>query len=187
MSKNRVQQLMQSALDGDLDERTQAELDRIMDEDPSQAAEYDTQKRVDDLLRFPPMERAPGRLGVAIMARIGQVLADQQRRKGMSSELSEAQLRVAVQLVSVTTLPLLAGAGYLLLNSRSNPQAVERLLMPALALLVMVIDAMTIMLEQAEAVYEDDPQMALALLSLIPSTMLLMAQEILQDARNGHI
>ncbi|TVR20320.1 MAG: hypothetical protein EA396_10855 [Anaerolineaceae bacterium] len=187
MSKNRVQQLMQSALDGDLDERAQAELNRIMDDDPSQVAEYDAQKQVDDLLRLPPMERAPGRLGVAIMARIGQVLADQQRRKGMSSELSEAQLRVAVQLVTVTTLPLLAGAGYLLLNAHSNPQAIERLLAPALALLVMVIDAMTIMLEQAEALYEDDPQLALALLTLIPSTLLLMAQEILQGAENGQL
>ncbi len=179
VTDNRTQQLMQAALDGELTPQHETELGQLLEEDPQQAAEYDSQQRVDSLLRYPPMARAPQRLGMAIMARLAQTLMESQQASGRTSELTEAQLRVAIQLVTVTSLPLLAGAGYLLLNAHSKPEAVERILLPALALLVLVIDAMTVMLEQAEAVYEEDPQMAVAILTLIPSALLVLAEKIL--------
>lgn len=178
MSDNRrTEQLMQEALDGALEPQQEAEFDQLLRHDPEQAKAYDAQQRVDNLLSYPPMERAPKRLGLAIMARIAQAMTAQS--KGKPSPLTEAQIRVAVQLVTVTTLPILSAAGYLLLNAQSNPKLLERLLTPVLALLVLVIDAMTIMLEQAEAVYEEDPELSLAILTLIPSMLLILTQEIL--------
>lgn len=173
----RAEHLMQQALDGDLEPQHQTELNQLLRDDPEQANAYDGQQRVDNLLRYPPMERAPKRLGLAIMARIAQAMTASQTKQ--SSPLTEAQIRVAVQLVTVTTLPILSAAGYLLLNAQSNPKLLEQLLTPVLGLLVLVIDAMTVMLEQAEIVYEEDPELALAILTLIPSMLLVLTQEIL--------
>jgi anti-sigma factor RsiW len=182
VTDTRSQQLMQAALDGELSSQHEAELGQLLDNDPEQAAEYDAQQRVDALLRYPPMARAPQRLGLAIMARLAQTLAEGQKARGHTSALTQAQLQVAIQLVTVTTLPMLSGAGYLLLNAQSKPEAVEQALRPAIALLVIVIDAMTMMLEQAEAVYEEDPQMAVAILMLMPPALLVLVEKFFDDA-----
>jgi anti-sigma factor RsiW len=174
----RAEQLMQQALDGDLEPKQAIEFNQLLRDDPEQAKAYDAQQQVDNLLSYPPMERAPKRLGMAIMARIAQAMTAQKAVK--SSPLTEAQIRVAVQLVTAMTLPILSAAGYLLLNAQSNPKLLERLLMPVVGLLVLVIDAMTAMLEQVEKVYEDDPELALAILTLIPSMLLVLTQEILE-------
>lgn len=178
----RTEQLIQQALDGALEPQQEAEFTQLLRDDPEQVKAYDAQQQVDRLLSFPPMERAPKRLGLAIMARIAQAMTANPQVK--ASPLTEAQIRLAVQLVTVTTLPILSGAGYLLLNAQSNPKQLERLLTPVLALLVLVIDAMTVMLEQAEAVYEDDPELALAILTLIPPMLLTLTQQML-DGRDG--
>jgi hypothetical protein len=173
----RTEQLMQQALDGALEPQQEAEFTQLLRNDPEQLKEYDAQQQVDNLLRFPPMERAPKRLGLAIMSRIAQAMTTNPHIK--VSPLTEAQLQLAVQLVTVTTLPILSAAGYLLLNAQSNPKQLERLLTPVLGLLVLVIDAMTMMLDQAEQVYEEDPELALAILTLIPPMLLTLTQQIL--------
>jgi anti-sigma factor RsiW len=173
VTDDRARQLMQSALDGDTE--ADAQLQAMLQQDPEQAAEFATQQQVDDLLRYPPMERAPERLGLSIMARVAKAM--QKRRH--AQPLNEAQLRVALQLVIVTSQPLLAGAGYLLMNSQSNPQAVERLLVPALALLIAVTDMMDVMLERAQAVYDEDPELAIAMIMMMPSALLLLVEEVL--------
>ncbi|MFW5690877.1 MAG: anti-sigma factor family protein [Chloroflexota bacterium] len=167
---------MQQALDAELSEDAAQELDAILRSDPSQAEEFDAQQRVDDLLRYPPHERAPQRLALTIMSRLAQTLRDQQTRH---SALTEAQLQVAIQMVTVATLPLLVSAGYMLLNAQSDRRTLERVLTQVAGLLLIVNDVMTVMIEQAEALYQEDPELAVAMLSLIPNALLLLVNEIL--------
>lgn len=175
MTNDRMQNLMQGALDEELNGQEQRELDALLASDPDQAEEFDGQKRVDDLLRFPPHERAPERLALTIMARIAESVQERQT----ASELTEAQMRVAIQLVTVTALPLLVAGGYMLLNAESDPEAFEAVLTQVAGLFILVTDTIQVMLEEAEAVYKEDPELAVAMLTMIPSTLLLLVQQIM--------
>lgn len=175
MANERVQELMQGALDNDLSPEAEQELISILQGDKKQAAEFDAQRQVDDMLRTPAHVRAPRRLALTIMARLVESLPKQQQ----ASPISEAQLQVAVQLVTVATLPLLVGAGYLLLNAKSDPDAWEAVLEPVAAMLMMVIDMMTVMLDEAQSIYEEDPELAIAMLALMPTALLIFVKEVL--------
>lgn len=175
MANERVQELMQGALDNELSSEAEQELISILQGDKKQAAEFDAQRQVDDLLRTPPHVRAPRRLALTIMARLAESLPQEEA----DSPISEAQLQVAVQLVTVATLPLLVGAGYLLLNSKSDPDAWESVLEPVAAMLLMVTDMMTVMLDEAQAIYNEDPELAIAMLTLMPTALLVFVKEIL--------
>lgn len=176
MSEDHTQKLMQDALDGMLSPEGQAELQAILSQDPEQAQAFDAQRRVDDLLRYPTHERAPERLAITIMARIAQTM---QARQQQHSHLQAAQMQVAIQLVTVVSLPLLVGAGYMLLNNRSDKKALERVLTQVSLLLILVTDVIDTMIEEAAALYDEDPQMALVALSLIPSALLVIVKEIM--------
>jgi hypothetical protein len=178
VADNRLQQLMQDALDASLSEEAQHEFNRLLHADPSAAEEYDQQQMVEDLLNRAPHERAPQRLAVTIMARLAETMKAEVRARE-HSELSEAAVQVAVQLVTVATLPLLVGASYMLLNSMSDPELAETMLAQVAALLVLVVDIMTVTLDRAIEVAETDPETAMALLALLPVTLLTLVRYIL--------
>ena len=170
-------QLMQEALDGALTPEQAEELSVYLDENPREADHYDQLQRVDDMLRIAPHERAPQRLALTIMARLAQTV--QQQAQLQHNEVSEAAVNVAVQMVTVATLPLMVGASYLILNAMADPEAMETVLAQVAAVLILVIDVLKVMLEEAQAVYAEDPETALALLSLIPGTLLVLLKQIL--------
>jgi hypothetical protein len=174
VTENRAHDLIQRALDDDLHPDEVKELETLLD-DAEHAAEYSAQQQVDDLLSHPPMERAPERLALTIMARIAQTMRAQQK----ASPIDDAQMQVAIQLVTVAALPLLVGAGYMLLNARTDPKKLENVLEPVVGMLIMVTDVIRVMIEEAEQVYEDDPELALAMLALIPPSLLMLVQELL--------
>ena len=66
-----------------------------------------------------------------------------------------------------------------MLNSKSNPEAIEALLTQVYTLFVLVLDVMQVMLEEAQAAFEDDPETAMAILTLIPVTLLLLVRQVL--------
>jgi anti-sigma factor RsiW len=180
MTDDRKRQLMQESLDDQLSPEAEQELSEHLARNPDAADRYSQLRRVDMMLRTAPHERAPERLAVTIMARLAQTIKEQQQASQQpQSEITEATMQVAMQLVTVATLPLLVGAGYLLLNAQSNPETLEAVLLQVAAMLTMVIDTVTIMLDEAAAVFEENPEVAMAMLALIPVTLLTLVRQVL--------
>ena len=180
---------MQESLDDQLSPESERELNEHLARDPDAASRYSQLQRVDMMLRTAPHERAPERLAVTIMARLAQTIQEQQRASHKhQTEVTEATMQVAMQLVTVATLPLLVGAGYLLLNAHSNPETLEAVLLQVAAMLTMVIDTVTIMLDEAAAVFEENPEVAMAMLALIPVTLLTLVRQVLgiPDSEDEH-
>ena len=50
---------------------------------------------------------------------------------------------------------------------------------PVAALMVIMMDVMGVVIERAQALYPEDPELALALLSLMPNLLLTLVEEIL--------
>lgn len=179
---NRKQQLMQDALDTRLSPEDQAELQAHLQSDPEAATEYTHLQRVDMLLREAPHERAPQRLALTIMARIAETVKKQEMQAdGSADPLMEASINLAMQLVTVATLPVLVGASTLILNAQADPELIDALLQQVAGLMILVLDVLKVLLEEAEAVYAEDPEMALALLALIPPTLLALVQQVMGD------
>lgn len=172
----RKQQLMQESLDEALSPHALEELSEMLAKNPQTADEYQRLQKVDEMLRVAPFERAPKRLALTIMARIAQTVQEQTRP---TSEIDMATLQVAVQLVTVATLPLLVGAGYMLLNSQTNPEVIEVVIEQVAMMLIMVINVIDVMIDEAKETAQTDPEAALAMLTLLPSTLLTMVGEML--------
>lgn len=179
MSDERKRQLMQEALDGRLSPEEQHELMLHMEAHPDEAEHYSRLKQVDRMLATAPFERAPQRLALTIMARLAQTVKEQTQLDETMPQLSEAAIQVALQMVSVATLPLMVGASWLMLNAMSDPELMEVVLQQVAALMLLVIDVMKVIIDEALAVFEEDPEAAMALLTLIPITLLTLVKQIL--------
>jgi anti-sigma factor RsiW len=176
---DRKQQLMQEAIDGELSAAKAQELDGYLQEDSESLQELDKLQKVDQLLRVAPHRRAPERLAVNIIARIAEEARKGQRQQYDLDEMAEAVVQVALNAVTVATLPLLVAAAELMLNAKAKPETIERVLAKVTALFILTIDVMDVMLEEAQAAAENDPEAALAVLTMIPSTLLLLVKEVL--------
>lgn len=180
MTLNRKQQLMQESLDRQLSPDAEQELDAFLNQDQEGADEYTRLKTTDDLLRTAPYERAPQRLALKIMARIAEAVREQQSTEQELSEMAEAIVNVALTTVTVATLPLLIGASWMMLNTHARQEVVEDVLARVTALVVLTIDIIQVMLEEAEAAYtEENPEVAMAILTMVPATLLLLVREVL--------
>jgi len=178
---DRKNQLMQEALDGELSPEQQQELDAILDGD-QERAEYDKLQVLDDILRTAPHERAPQRLALKIMGRIAESVKAQQKHnmEAELTEIAEAVIDVAMTTVTVATLPLLVGASWLMLNAQARPEVAEDVLAKVTALFILTIDVIQVMLEEAEAAYDpENPEVSMAILTMIPSTLLLLVKQVM--------
>lgn len=181
MTMDRKNQLMQEALDGELSPEQQQELDAILDGD-QERAEYDKLQVLDDILRTAPHERAPQRLALKIMGRIAESVKAQQKHnmEAELTEIAEAVIDVAMTTVTVATLPLLVGASWLMLNAQARPEVAEDVLAKVTALFILTIDVIQVMLEEAEAAYDpENPEVSMAILTMIPSTLLLLVKQVM--------
>lgn len=180
---DRKQQLMQESLDGMLSPQEEQELQQELSEDPTTAGEYDRLQSVEDILREAPHERAPERLAMTIMARIAQAVKEQQtlHAEGEALSVEDASINVAVQVVTVATLPMLVAASALILNAQADPDLIDAVFQQVAMLMILVIDVLKVLLEQAQRAYAEDPELALALLALIPPTLLALVRQLLGD------
>jgi anti-sigma factor RsiW len=167
--------MMQNALDGDLSAEEQAELDAQLQADSESAAQFDRLKQVDDMLQRAPHQRAPRRLAATIMARLSKMVEEEKQQSPITEEMMEA----VIQLVTASTMPLLVGAGWLLLNAQSDPETLEVVLQEVTALLILVIDTVEVILDEAQQIYPEDPELAMAALSLMPIAILTIMQQVL--------
>ncbi len=179
MTDDRLQQLMQDALDETLSPEQQQELSESLAQDQVAAEEFQAQQQVDDLLTRPPMERAPQRLAMTIMARIGEMAIEQQQQRGEFDALMQASLTVALQLVTVATMPLLVGASWMLVNAMADEDLMDEVFTQIVGLLRLTLDTMSVIVEEAEKLSKEDPEAAMVMLSLMPVTMLELVKNIL--------
>ncbi len=184
MTDDRKIHLMHRALDEELTPEAERELSIILDEDSDNAAQFNRLRHVESLLRAAPHERAPERLALTIMARLAETVQEQQFKGKLNAqevEINEAMMNVAISMVAVATMPLLMGASWMLLNAKSNPKTLDSVLQQVAALLILTLDVMQILLEEAEAAFHENPQAAMALLALIPPTLLTLVRYMLDD------
>jgi hypothetical protein len=178
MTSERKLQMMQDALDGELSPEAERELSTILETDTEGASQYNHLQQVEQLLQAAPHERAPERLAVTIMARIAQA-AKAQPQAQTNPEITEEMMQTAMQLVTVAALPMLVGAGWMLLNAQTDPQLLESVLYHVSVLFLIMMDVMQVVIERAQALYVDDPELAIALLALMPNLLLALVEEVL--------
>lgn len=164
-------QMMQERLDGLLDLDQAAELEAYLRQDEAAAEEQAQLEQVHDVLTRPPLERAPQRMALTIMARLAQHIEAQSEIQALPEELQQALL-VSWSLVSVTMMPMLVSASYMVLNTQASPAVLEEATNRVIAMMVIMIDSMVVILEEIERLIREDPQMAPVALSLIPIAML---------------
>ena len=181
MNMDRRQQLIQDSLDGELSAAEESELRQLVERSQDAAQELNQLEAIHTLLQRPPHERAPQRLASVIMARIAQMVQQEHLQVGEAEldEISQAMLNVAISTVTVATLPLLVGAAWLMLNQKSHPEAIEAVLDQVATLIELVMDTMQVMLEQAQQAFDEDPELAMAILTLIPATLLVLVRQVL--------
>jgi hypothetical protein len=114
MADKQLRQLMQEALDGNLSARAQRHLDERVEADPQEMAHFSGLMQVHAVLRAAPFERAPARLALRIMTRLAQEARSQQ---ALDADVSSLALALSVALVTVTTMPMMVAASWLVLNA----------------------------------------------------------------------
>lgn len=193
MANEKRRQLMQEALDEVLAEDARQELLEYLDADADGVREFQNLQRVHDLLSAPPYERAPRRLAATIMARLAENLKlDENQaaatapdaRRAQQVELSQEIVAVALTLVTVATMPMLVTASWMILYAQADPELLTRVLEQVVGLLLLVVRMMEVLLDKAQQLAETDPQAAIALLALIPATLLAITGYMLSRERD---
>jgi hypothetical protein len=161
MATERNKRLMQDALDESLSPEARRELFEQLDTDVDAAANFNRLRRVDQILKSAPMEHAPARLALAIMARLAELKAE--HLPGTSG----LALALALALMTLMLLPLLMAAGWLVLAALGSAAALSSALEQIVALLALVLGVLKVFVEQAQDWLASSPQSS-ALLALIP-------------------
>jgi anti-sigma factor RsiW len=162
---------MQEALDDSLSLEARQELFQKLDQAPEEAEVYSRLKQVDRMLRTAPMERAPEKFALKVLARLAEGLQAQHlpRTAGMA-------LALALALLALFMMPLLAAIGSLLLNALGDAGALSALLKSLSALLVTLMNGLQNLVTSAQQVVQEYPQTSAAVLALIPVGILWLAR-----------
>jgi hypothetical protein len=100
--------------------------------------------------------------------------------------MSREIIAVALTLVTVTTMPLLVAASWMVVHSLADPSLITLVLQHIVGMLLLVLRILEVFLEKAQALANSDPAAAMALLALIPVTLLAMVRYMLSDDRGNH-
>lgn len=163
MPDERQQRLMQEALDEQMTREALEMLHRQLDWDPDAAAQFNRLKRVDEMLRNAPYERAPARLALGIMARLAATMRPEQVEQSSSLALA-----MALSLAILIALPVLALAISLMLSAMGNPAALNMLLQQLAHVLALIVAILEKLVEGAQTIIATYPQAPLLMISVLP-------------------
>lgn len=180
MANERQRRLMQESLDDVLSNEARQQLFQQLDAAPEDAEIYNRLKQVDRLLRAAPMEHAPERLALKIMARLAEGLHMQQL-----SQTAGLALALALALLALLMLPLLAALGWLILNNLGSAAAMSDLLGTLSSMLVYLAHGLENLVAAARQIVETNPQTPLAVLTLIPLAVAWLARSAAQQRRTS--
>lgn len=178
------QRLMQERLDNELDEALANELVQHLQTDADAAEENQKLEHVHDLLEKAPHVRAPQRLAATIMARLTRTFEAEALQQDLAPDIRMA-LMLSVSTVTIAMMPVMLAASYLVMNAWRNPKLLTQVIYRVVALQVMMIDALVILLEEADDLLHNDPQLAPVAVSLIPVALLGMLDAIEGDLIDG--
>lgn len=164
MANEQHRRLMQEALDERLTPEAQNEFLKQLDKEPDAAAEYERLRRVDHLLQTAPMERAPQRLALSIMARLAESL----KAKEQLSQNSSLALALGLALVVLVALPLLVASAWLFLSAVGSAEALSGLIHSIVGLLTILMGMLEVFIQQAQTVVADYPEAPALLVALVP-------------------
>lgn len=163
MSTRRHRTLMQESLDERLSPEARQELYRHLDADPAGAAEFNRLREVDRLLRAAPLERAPARLALHIMARLAEGLQPQTQTR-----VSGLALALALSLVAAVTLPVLLLIGWLLLSALGSAAALNSLLETLVSVVTLIVSGLEGLVRGAQHLLATYPETPLLMLAFVP-------------------
>lgn len=179
MSTRRHKTLMQESLDERLPPEARRELFEHLDADPVGAAEYNRLREVDRLLRHAPMERAPQRMAMHIMARLAEGLQPQ-----MQTRLSGLALALALSLVAAVALPLLMLIGWMLLNAIGSAAALNSLMETLVSVVTLIATALGELVRSAQNLLAAYPETPLLMLALIPVGLFWLLRGVWQERQS---
>lgn len=177
MANEQHRRLMQEALDERLTPEAQTEFLKQLDEAPEAAAEYERLRRVDQLLQTAPMERAPQRLALSIMARLAETL----KSKEQLSRTSSLALALGLALVVLVALPLLVASAWLFLSAVGSTAALSGLIQSIVSLLTILMGMLEVMIQQAQTIVGDYPEAPALLIALVPVAMFWLLRYMMKQ------
>jgi anti-sigma factor RsiW len=169
MANEQQRRLMQEALDQELTAEALHLLRQELDTNPGAASEFARLRRVDDLFKNAPMERASERLALKIMERIAASV----EAETLNTETRRV-LAVGVALLMVVAVPLLTSAIGLYLLAAGSPEMLAALIQQIVALLAAVVAMLEAFVRGAQEAVRDYPQAPALLAGLIPVTTYML-------------
>jgi hypothetical protein len=167
MANEQLRQQMQEALDGDPDAHQHVLETLRARPDERESRHWDNLLQVDDLLQTAPFERAPAKMALHIMAKIVEQAKAQPRE-----DISALAVTLSIALVTVVMMPMLMAASWLVLNSLASAELLSRAIEQTVFLLVILIETLQKLIEEAQNLAEDNPEAAAMVAALIPLTLL---------------
>jgi len=180
MADERQRQLMQEALDQSLSPDLLQKLRQELDGDPSGSQQYNRLKRVDDMLRSAPYERAPARLALGIMAKLAQTMIPRQL-----STSSSAAVALGLAMVVMVALPVLTVAISLFLSAMGSAAALNAILQQIANLLALVVAMLDALVQGAQSVLQNYPQAPLLILTVTPIILYWLIKAVEGENDNG--
>jgi hypothetical protein len=168
---SRQNRQMQEALDKNLPAESLNELYAQLDQSLTDSAEFARLKQVDRMLRAAPFERAPQGLALKIMARLAEGLQPENLTR--SSGLA---LALGLALVTLLLTPLLAGIGWLILNTLTSAGALGTLIGHIVSLLALVMNSLENLVKGAQEMLKTYPEAPVLVFTLIPIAVFWLAR-----------
>lgn len=163
MADERNQRLMQEALDEHLTAEALQQFREELALDEDTLVEFDRLRRVDRMLGNAPMERAPARLALSIMAQIAKGVQTEQLTTASSMAVA-----LGLALVIIVTLPVLVAAVTLFLTAAGSAAALAAIIQAIAHLMGIVVAMLQVLVQGAQSVLATYPQAPLLLISVTP-------------------
>ncbi len=177
MADERHKRLMQEALDERLSAEAMQQLREQLASDEDILAEFDRLRRIDRMLGSAPMERAPARLALSIMAKIAKGVQEHQLNTASSLALA-----LGLALVIIVTLPVLIAAVTLFLTAAGSAAALAAIIQAIAHLMAIVVAMLEVLVGGAQSILATYPQAPLLLISVTP----IIAFWLLRITQNDH-
>lgn len=178
MSDERQKRLMQEALDEQLSPEALEQLNQQMGD--TTQTQFEGLRKLDEMLRNAPFERAPHRLALNIMAKIAEVAKQQNL-----STASGLALALGLALVTVVTLPLLVAAATLFLSAAGSAAALSAIIHQIINLLALVVAMLEAFVQGAQSLLANYPQAPMLMLAVVPMILFWLMRAVNRNPKGG--
>ncbi|MBL8119467.1 MAG: hypothetical protein J0L63_11225 [Anaerolineae bacterium] len=180
MADERQQRLMQEALDQSLTPDLLQKLREQLDVDAESSQQFNRLRKVDEMLRSAPYERAPARLALSIMAKLAQTVKPQEL-----SSASGLALALGMSMVVIVSLPVLIAASSLFLGALSSAAALNAIIQQIASLMALVVAMLDVLVKGAQSILATYPQAPLLMISVVPIILFWLLRAMRDEEDSG--